>query len=129
MWVWLWSQNGHNELSSEACQSIAVLINEDYSIQEIAKKMKIFYKFVYYSLHSITQTGSNQDNKRGERPRKMCFYGKGKNFVWFKLLNSCVEMHTYLSAQNYVRTNLHLMHRLYEIKCYMSANKESGSAI
>ena len=35
-----------------------VLRNEDYSIQEIAKKLKISYNAVYYSLHRKAQTDS-----------------------------------------------------------------------
>ena len=47
-------------LSSETHQSIFVLRNEGYSMLEFAKKLKILYNAVYYSLHSTAQTGSNQ---------------------------------------------------------------------
>ena len=57
------------ELSSETRQSILVLRNEEYSMREIAKKLKISYKGVYYSLHRTAQTGSNQNRKRSGRPR------------------------------------------------------------
>ena len=48
-------------LSSETRQSILVLRNEGYSMQEIAKKLKISYNAVYYSLHRTAQTVSNQN--------------------------------------------------------------------
>ena len=35
----------------------------------MAKKLKISYNAVYYSLHRTTQTGSNQKIKRDGRPR------------------------------------------------------------
>ena len=50
--VRLQAQNGQKRrLSSETRQSILVLRNEGYSIQEIAKKLKISFNAVYYSLH------------------------------------------------------------------------------
>ena len=36
---------------------------------EIAKKLKISYNGVYYSLQRTAQTGSNQNRKRSGRPR------------------------------------------------------------
>ena len=57
------------ELSSETRQSILVLRNEGYSLREIAKKLKISYNGVYYSLQRTAQTGSNQSRKRSGRPR------------------------------------------------------------
>jgi hypothetical protein len=36
---------------------------------EIAKKLKILYNAVSYSLHRTEQTGSNQNRKRSGRPR------------------------------------------------------------
>ena len=45
-----------------------VLRNEGYSMREIAKKLKISYDAVYYSLHRTAHTGSNQDRKRCGRP-------------------------------------------------------------
>ena len=38
-------------------------------MREIAKKLKISYNVVYYSLHRIAQTGSNQNRKKSVRPR------------------------------------------------------------
>ena len=40
-----------------------------YSMLEIAKKLKISYNGVYYSLQRTAQTGSNQNRKRRRRPR------------------------------------------------------------
>jgi DNA-binding NarL/FixJ family response regulator len=57
------------DLSSETRQSILVLRNEGYSMQEIAKKLKISYNAVYYSLHRTVQTGSNQNRKRSGTTR------------------------------------------------------------
>ena len=34
-------------------------------MQEIAKKLKISYNALYYSLHRTVQTGSNQNRKSG----------------------------------------------------------------
>ena len=59
----------NKDLSSETRQSILVLRNEGYSMREIAKKLKISYNAVYYSLHRTAQTGSNQNRKRSGRPR------------------------------------------------------------
>ena len=59
----------NKDLSPETPQSILVLRNEGYSIWEIAKKLKISYNAVYYSLHKTEQTGSNQNRKRSGRPR------------------------------------------------------------
>jgi transposase len=59
----------NKELSSETHQSILVLRNEPNSMQEIAKKLKISYNAVYYSLHRTAQTGCNQNRKRSGRPR------------------------------------------------------------
>jgi transposase len=38
-------------------------------MREIAKKLKIRYNTVYYSLHRTAQTVSNQDRKRSGRPQ------------------------------------------------------------
>ena len=38
-------------------------------MREIAKKLKISYNAVYYSLHRTAQTVSNQNRKRSGRPR------------------------------------------------------------
>ncbi|CAJ0600731.1 unnamed protein product [Cylicocyclus nassatus] len=57
------------EISSETRQFILVLRNEGYSMREIAKKLKISYNGVYYSLQRTAQTGSNQSRKRSGRPR------------------------------------------------------------
>ena len=54
----------NKELSSET-QSI--LVNEGYAMREIAKKLKISYNAVYYSLHRTEQTGSNQNRKKSGR--------------------------------------------------------------
>jgi transposase len=45
------------EPSSETRQSILVLRNEGYSMEEIDKKLKISYNAVYYSLHRTAQPG------------------------------------------------------------------------
>ena len=57
------------ELSSQIRQSILVLRNEGYSMQEIAKKLKMSYNGAYYTLQRTAQMGSNQKRKRGGRPR------------------------------------------------------------
>jgi transposase len=59
----------NQDLSSETRQSILVLRNEGYSMRDIAKKLKISYNAVYYSLHRTAQTVSNQNIKRSGRPR------------------------------------------------------------
>jgi transposase len=59
----------NKDLSSETRQSILVLRNEDYSMREIYKKLKISYNAVYSSLHRTAQTGSNQNRKRRGRPQ------------------------------------------------------------
>ena len=38
-------------------------------MREIAKKLKISYNAVYYSLHRTAQVGSNQNRKRSGRPQ------------------------------------------------------------
>jgi transposase len=58
----------NNKLSSETRPSILVMRNEGYFMQEIAKKLKMSYNAVYYSLHRSAQTGSNQNRKRSGRP-------------------------------------------------------------
>ena len=68
LWVRLQAQNCQ-KLSSETRQSILVLWNDGYSIWEIAKKLKISYNAVYFSLHRTAQTGFNQNRKRSGRPR------------------------------------------------------------
>ena len=55
-------------LSSETRQFTIVLRNEGYSMREIAKKLKISYNAVYYSIHRTAQTGSNQNRKRSGGP-------------------------------------------------------------
>ena len=57
-----------NELSNETRQFILLLRNVGYSMREIAKKLKISYNTVYYSLHRTEQTGSNQNRKRSGMP-------------------------------------------------------------
>ena len=71
MWVRLEPQKmaRNKYISPETRQSILVLRNEGYSMREIAKKLKISYKAVSYSLHRKAQTGSNQNRKRSGRPR------------------------------------------------------------
>ena len=49
---------------SETHKSILVLRNEEYSIRETAKKLKISYNAVYYSLHRTTQTGVGSGRPR-----------------------------------------------------------------
>jgi hypothetical protein len=52
LWFRLRAQNGQKQkCTSETRQSILVLRNEGYSMWEIAKKLKILYNAVYYSLH------------------------------------------------------------------------------
>ena len=55
----------NKDLSSETRQSILDPRNVGYSMRVIAKKLKILYNTVYYSLHRTVQTGSNQNKKRG----------------------------------------------------------------
>jgi transposase len=54
-------------LSSETHQSNLVLRNEVYSMRDIAKKLKIWYNALYFSLHKTAQTGANQNRKRRTR--------------------------------------------------------------
>jgi DNA-directed RNA polymerase specialized sigma24 family protein len=54
----------NRDLSSETRQSILVLRNEIFSTREIAKKLKISYNAVFFSLYRTAQTGSNQYRKR-----------------------------------------------------------------
>src|SRR4029434_1796455 len=56
------------EYSCETRQSILVLRNESYSMRKMAKKLKMSYNGVYYSLQRKAQTGSNQSRKRSGRP-------------------------------------------------------------
>ena len=65
MWVRLQAQNVQR-LSSETHQTILVLRNEGYSMQEIAKKLKISHNAVYYSVHRTAQTVPNQNRKDWE---------------------------------------------------------------
>ena len=58
----------HDNDPKQTRQSIFVLRNEGYSMREIAKKLKISYNAVYYSLHRTAQIGSNQNRKRSGRP-------------------------------------------------------------
>ena len=70
LWVGLQAPNGQKQrLSSETRQSILLLRNEGYSMREIAKKLKISYNAVHYTLLRTVQTGSNQNRKRSGRPR------------------------------------------------------------
>ena len=55
----------NKELSNATHQSILVLRNEGYFMPEIAKKLKISYNDVYYSLHRTAQTGPNQNRVGG----------------------------------------------------------------
>jgi predicted DNA-binding protein YlxM (UPF0122 family) len=50
-------------LSSETCKSILVRGNEGYSMREIAKKLKIWYNAVYYSLQITAQTELQPEEK------------------------------------------------------------------
>jgi predicted DNA-binding protein YlxM (UPF0122 family) len=50
-------------------QNVQKKRDEDYSMREIDKKLKISYNAVYYSLHRTALTGSNQNRKRSGRPR------------------------------------------------------------
>jgi transposase len=59
----------NKDLSSETHQSVLVLRNQGYSMREIAKKRKISYNAVFYSLHRTAHPGSNQNRKRNGRPR------------------------------------------------------------
>ena len=59
----------NKDIPSETHQPILVLRNEDYSMQDIAKKLKIWYNAVYYSLHRTVQTVSNKNRKRSGKPR------------------------------------------------------------
>ena len=68
--VRLQAQNVQKQVTFlETGQSILVLRNEGYSMCETAKKLKILYNAVYYSLHKTAQTGFNQNRKRSGRPR------------------------------------------------------------
>ena len=58
----------NKDLSSETRQSILGLRIEGYSMRVIAKKLKILFNVVYYSLHRTVHTGSNQ-NIKSCRPR------------------------------------------------------------
>jgi transposase len=70
LWVQIQAQNGQKQIiSSETSSEILILRNESYSMREIAKKLKILYNAVYYSLHITAQTGSNQNRERSGRPR------------------------------------------------------------
>ena len=52
LWFRLQAQNGQKQKTfSETRQSIFVLRNEGYSMREIAKKLKILYNAVYFSLY------------------------------------------------------------------------------
>ncbi|XP_062265289.1 uncharacterized protein LOC133972083 [Platichthys flesus] len=57
------------ELSCETRQTILVLRNEGCSMRDIAKKLKMSYNGVYYTLQRTAQTGSTQSRKRSGRPR------------------------------------------------------------
>ncbi|XP_053302250.1 uncharacterized protein LOC128461377 [Pleuronectes platessa] len=57
------------ELSCETRQTILVLRNEGCSMRAIAKKLKMSYNGVYYTLQRTAQTGSTQSRKRSGRPR------------------------------------------------------------
>nr|XP_054760372.1 uncharacterized protein LOC129266540 [Lytechinus pictus] len=53
----------------ETRQSIVVLRKEGYSMQEIARKLKISIHAVHYSLKRKEATGSNGDRRRSGRPK------------------------------------------------------------
>ena len=67
-------------------QSILVLRNEGYSMREIAKKLKILYNAVYYSLHRTGQAGSNQNRKRSGRP--WCTTDQEDMYIWVSSLRN-----------------------------------------
>jgi transposase len=48
-------------------------------MREIAKKLKISYNAVYYSLHRTVQIGSNQNIKRSGRPQ--CTTEQGDKYI------------------------------------------------
>ena len=92
----------NKDLSSETRQSILGLKNEGYSMREIAKKLKISYNAVYYSLHRTAQTGPNQNIKSG-RPR--CTTEQEDKYIRVSSLrNRCLT-----SPQ--LATSLHSTHR------------------
>ena len=98
LWVWLQAQNGQ----AETPQSILVLRNEGYSMQEIAKKLKIWYNVVYYSPHRTAQTGSNQNRKKSGRPRctteQEDKYIRGSSLRNRHLLNSSPQLAASLNS-------------------------------
>nr|XP_054769264.1 uncharacterized protein LOC129276894 [Lytechinus pictus] len=57
------------QLSLETRQSIVVLRKEGYSMQEIARKLKISIHAVHYSLKRKEATGSNGNRRRSGRPK------------------------------------------------------------
>ena len=63
LWVRLQAQNVQKQRLFLKNLSILVLRNEGYYMREIAKKLKISYNAVYYSLHRTEQTGSNQNER------------------------------------------------------------------
>ena len=70
LWVWLQAQNGPKHSTYFLNSSVySCSENEGYFMREIAKKLKISYNAVYYSLHRTAQTVSNQNRKRSGRPR------------------------------------------------------------
>ena len=76
-------------LSSESRQSILVLGNEGYAMREIAKKLKILYNAVYYSLHRTANNGSNRNRKRSGRPR--CTIEQEDKYIRVsRLRNRCI---------------------------------------
>ena len=55
-------------------------------MREIAKKLKISYNGVYYSLHRTAQTGSNQNRKRSGRPQ--CTAKQEDKYIWVSSLRN-----------------------------------------
>ena len=74
----------------------------DYSMQEIAKKLKILYNAVYFSLHRTAQTGSIQNRKRSGRPR--CTTEQGDKYIRVSSLrNGCLTNSQLAASLNSTR--------------------------
>ena len=70
VWVRLQAQNGLKKIkNSETRQSILVLRNEGYSMREIAKKLKVAYTAVHWSLHRTAQNRYHQKRNSRGTPR------------------------------------------------------------
>ena len=92
LWVRLQAQNS---------QSILVLRNEGYSMWEIAKKLKISYNAVYYSLHRTVQTCSNQNRKSG---RPQCTTEQENKYIRVsRLRNRCLTSPQLAASLNSTR--------------------------